>query len=379
MEVNRGSALLWVLILAALALTLGSGVSHLLWQQEAIRASNYALLRANANAENGIEWARVRWLEALLSQEGSLPVTARWNPADDTDYAHLSFTRLSDDRWRVDSTGFFSPGSYEVFSFGRRHIEVLLPTLKQTISSSLAISGSISGWGSSLFAVESPAQNHLIGEEVKPGVSLLAYSGSGSYPEIMKYPFRLRSPESLDLSGLPVYLGPFIMFHDSEDDTAPLQLNTYETREHSLWSHSGELYDVMVCSGYICIGSEAERSITLGDKRIVVVADTIEVNGNFLCDDSAQIWLIAEHEIIWHTNTSACGLFRGLLWSTGGVRIDSSSGASWEVAGAIYARDLQLTNVNIYFSQNVSSYLPETVLPLPLSLPVPLNWRLLAP
>jgi len=376
---NRGSALLWVLLLAAAALLVGGGTSRLLWQREAIKAGNHALLRASTNADNGVEWARARWLEAQIAEESSLPSSAVWLGDNEADYAHITFQQMADNSWALSSIGFFAPQGAGFLSNSRRRTDANLPPLNATINSSLAVTGTVSGSGSCIYASAYPKQNFLVKEAVLPGVSMLSYEDKTAIMSSSESAFALHNIANVQTGTIPSYLGPFIISHDPDDDSALLELHSYTSYPGHLWAESSELFDVILCDGYLSIGSEPDRSISLSAGKLVFIADTIDVYGSFQLGDSAEIWLLAHRDISWYTLSGSPGLFRGCMWSQGNVRIYGNPESSWEIVGAIYTTDLLLDNINLYFCSDPAAGLPRQMRPRLVELPVATNWRILVP
>jgi hypothetical protein len=122
---------------------------------------------------------------------------------------------------------------------------------------------------------------------------------------------------------------------------------------------------------------DSSSTILANGDILVLLANEIIINGDFLFLDDCKVWMIALCNIVWH-RSSQNSSFQGLIWSSGDVIISAAVTTRLSLQAAIFAANLQLYSTELYFSEPLTQLeIPESFLPSLLELPDLNNWRII--
>ena len=337
----------------AVALSVGSYGLKLHAQRQLMISQRYQLARASQNAENGLIWARRAWLNVRMQASSPvLPIKLQWDVSGGgSDRADINITKGTSE-WKVESIGYFGQA--------RRFLNAVLsdPLIGEPMP--LAISRRLYGNGQVV---------------VSAAVSLVSIDKSLVTAATLSIPEKSEVISQVGLRSLPT-IPPNTIIGDYTElgDGDPIALLTLPKQNGSEYG-GVEAEHILTCQGTLTIGNDPQQLLVLEQGRLILRASRIVLQGQLVVPEghSAEIWLIADEEIAWHSSStraaSAC-----FVWTSGTARFMGLQRTVWALS-AVWAKDVELHDAELRVDGDRMSLLPEAWYPLGFKLPSLRKWH----
>ena len=350
---SRGSILLWMLVVVAVALSVGSYGLRLRAQRQLMISQRYQLARASQNAENGLLWARRTWLNMRMQAAApALPFTLKWSlSSGGGDNADINISR-SGTEWKVECIGYFGTA--------RRNLSALFPDPLKGDRMPLAISGRLYGQGK-LVVNDEPSMIALDFSQV----TAIELSVEDSHDIVSRA--GLRTMPALPVGAL---LG------DYREDGAGESISLLTLPRVNIAEYAGiPVTHMIACQGTLFIGSDPLQTLILEEGRFVLRASRIVMQGqvHIPSGSNAELWMLADHEIVWHKG-GELGAPVALAWTSGTARFIGAHQARWSIA-QMWANDVELHGAELVIENTPLGIVPDEWLPLSYELPRMRKWH----